>query len=395
MPAMCSELNHAEELLNRLVACPSVNPDAGPSGGDIFGESRMVTLLAQIVGGWGGVISRADLGGGRQNFMATWPGVDQRRSLLLEAHADTVAVDRMTVPPFGPMVRDGKLYGRGACDTKGSMAAMLLAIRRVLDGQAKPPVTIHFASTADEEGGAAGAIRLLADGLRPSAAIVGEPTDLGVACAHKGACRFRITTHGRTAHSSVPNQGINAVELMAHIVTAIKHEMAVEMASQDGGTLGKPTICVTRITGGQAVNIVPGQCQIEVDRRCLAGENRTGLERQMRTLLARIINQCPGAGYELEVFQWYPALAADEAGPLASAMVQACENVTGSGRRVVVPYATNAGFFSEAGIPCVVFGPGSIKQAHTVDEYVELQQVVQASRVYEEMIHRFAACSLS
>jgi len=394
MPVMCSELNRAEELLNRLVACPSVNPEAGPSGADIFGEARMATLLAEIVGGWGGVISRTDLGEGRQNFMVTWPGVDQRRSLLLEAHADTVAVDRMTVPPFGPMVREGKLYGRGACDTKGSIAAMLLAIRRALDGQAKPPVTIHFASTADEEGGAAGAIRLMADGFRPSAAIIGEPTDMAVACAHKGACRFRITTHGRAAHSSVPSQGINAVELMAHIVTAVEHEMAAELASRDGGTLGKPTICVTRITGGHAVNIVPGQCQIEVDRRCLPGENRAGLEAHMRDLLDGIMDQCPGACYELEVFQWYPALAAEEDGLLASAMLQACEKVTGSGRRVVVPYATNAGFFSEAGIPCVVFGPGSIKQAHTVDEYVELEQVVQASRVYEEMIHRFGACSL-
>lgn len=376
-------------FLARLVACPSMNPGSLTPPASGYGEKAMATLLNDLLQPWGAHTRIDELGPGRCNFLATWPGERRDRALLLEAHADTVGTNGMTIPPFEPTLRAGRLYGRGACDTKGPMAAMLLAIRRILDEGGKPPVTLHFASTGDEEYGATGASSLVRSGLSIDAAIVAEPSELRIAYAHKGACRFRITVLGKAAHSSVPDLGVNAVEAAAELVIAIQHRFLGRLVHRTHAELGNATGCVSTISGGDRVNIVPDRCQIEADCRCLPGERREHLELAMRQTIDEALKSRPEARCQVEVFQWYPALAGSRTDPFVAAMAAAARGVLGTESLGTEPYATNAGFFSEVGVPCIVFGPGSIAQAHTADEYIELSQVAQAVEAYAAMIRGF------
>ena len=382
-------VDQAAELLSRLVSCPSVNPGRGAPAGPPFGEAAMADLLADLLSGWGAETRKAEIAPGRFNLIARFEGADPGRSLMLEAHADTVSVAGMTIDPFVPVVRDGRLYGRGSCDCKGPMAAMLLAIRTVLDEAARPPATVYFVATGDEEVGAGGARRLMADGFRVDAAVVGEPTDLAAVCAHKGAYRCRIVTKGRAAHSSDPSQGVSAIARMARVVEAIDGPLARELRRTRHPALGSPTVSVGVICGGRQVNIVPDRCEIEVDRRTLPGETPDGVERQFRDHLDVLRAADPALEYALEALEWLPAFEESPDGPLARRVGGACEKVLGRAEFKGVPWTANVGIFRQAGIPCLLFGPGSIRQAHTADEYVELDQVARAAAVYAEILRRF------
>ena len=274
----------AGALLARLVACPSVNPARVPPAGPPFGEGPLVDLLTDLVGEWGAETQKVEVSPGRFNLIARFPGTDPR-SLMLEAHADTVAVADMTIEPFTPAIRDGKLYGRGSCDDKGPMAAMLLAIRSAFTSGPPRRATLYFVSTCDEELGSFGAHHLMAGAWRPDAAVVGEPTDLAIVHAHKGAYRFRLTTHGCAAHSSNPSMGASAITPMAAIVQALNAGLAPAMKAQAHPLLGPPTVSVGTIRGGTQVNVVPARCEIEVDCRVLPGETSQGVAAQVRSLV--------------------------------------------------------------------------------------------------------------
>ena len=380
----------AAEMLSRLVACPSVNPVGAAPAGPTFGEGAMAGLLASILSAWGAETRQREIAPGRFNFVASFPGAGPRR-LMLEAHSDTVSVEGMTVAPFESVVRDGRLYGRGSCDAKGPMAAMLLAIRSVIGGGAKLPATLHFVSTADEEIGATGAKRLAAEGFRVDAAVVGEPTDLAIIHAHKGASRLRITTRGRAAHSSDPSAGVNAIARMARVVEAIEGAMAEQLAARPHPVLGPPTVSVGRIRGGTQVNVVPDRCEIDVDRRTLPGETSAGVVAEFRALLDGLRAGDPHLAYDIEESQWWPAFEEDPGGPVARLVASAAAKVLGRAEWRGAPWTSNAGIFRAAGIPCVLFGPGSVRQAHTAGEFIELAEVVKAARVYEEIIRGFGA----
>ena len=386
--AVQSKQGAVAELLGRLVACPSVNPGGGAPGPD-GGELRMATLLGDMVRPWGADTRVIDLGLGRCTFLATWPGKQPERTLLLDAHADTVTIEGMTIAPFDPVVRGGRLYGRGACDTKGGMAAMLLAIRSILDADGEPPVTLRFVATGDEEDGAKGAAQLVGTGLRADGAIVAEPTDLRIVTAHRGVARFSIVLGGRAAHSSVPASGINAVEAAAVLVDALRRDFATRFACRAYPGLESPTVCVTMIEGGTRINIVPDRCRIGVDCRCLPGETREHLERAMRDCLDTLCESWPGLTAASDLYQWYPAMAGQPDDAFAACMRAGCADALGDVTCTTAPYGTNGGHFSAAGIPCIVFGPGSIEQAHTADESVELEQVARAVDAYAGMIRAF------
>ncbi len=385
---MAPTIDQAAELLGRLVACPSVNPGRRRAAAPPFGEAAMADLLGGIVSAWGARTWKVELGPGRCNFLSEFPGDDPARSLLLEAHADTVAVEGMAGDPFAPVRRGGRLYGRGSCDAKGPMTAMLLAIRTVLQERGRPPATLHFVATGDEESGAGGAQRLVADGFRSDAAIIGEPTDLRIVHAHKGAYRCRIIAPGRAAHSSDPSLGSSAIARMARVVQALEGPLAERLAQRSHPLFGPPTVSVGTIRGGTQVNVVPDRCEIEVDRRTLPDEDRATIAREFRDALDALAATDPEFPCVLEESEWYPAFEEDPAGPIAQQVAAACRAVLGQAEFAAVPWAANAGIFRQGGIPCVLFGPGSIRQAHTADEFVELAEVVRAAEVYAEVIRR-------
>jgi acetylornithine deacetylase len=376
-------------LLSRLVGCPSVNPNGRPVEGPPFGEERMVELLGGLLKEWGAEVRVQEAMPRRANLIAFFKGKRSGRSLMLEAHSDTVQVADMTIPPFEPRVADGKLYGRGACDDKGPMASMLLGIKQVLDRDGRPPVDLYFVSTCNEERGANGAAALMAEGFRADAAVVAEPTDLAIIRAHKGALRWRVKTHGVSAHSSVPERGVNAITMMMRLVDRIQGPIAASAARKNHPLLGHPTISVGTIHGGTAINVIPALCEIEIDRRIIPGETQKEATAELTRHLEELRAEDARFKYSYEQIEWYAPLEENIASPVARAAEAACRRVMGKAEFAVAPWGANTGEFKQAGIPCVLFGPGSIRQAHTADEFIEIAQVATAAEVYAEIIRAF------
>lgn len=370
-----AEHRAAADLLARLVQCPSVNPIDGVPD-EQHGEGRMAALLKDLLEPWGATVEVQEVLPGRPNVLAKFRGADSTRSLMFEAHSDTVSVDGMTTPPFGGKVEEGRLYGRGACDDKGSLAAMLIGIRRYLDAGAPPPVDVWLVSTCDEEIGAAGARALR---IRPDLAIVGEPTELKIFSAHKGALRWRVTTRGRTAHSATPERGANAIVAMGRIIDRLTGPFAAALAARPHPRLGAPTFSIGTIRGGTQLNVVPDRCEIGIDRRLVPGETAAAATAELREALAVL-------GVEIEELNQYPAFEQPEDSAVARIAAAGCREAFGEAVFGVAPWCSNAGIFKAAGIPCVLFGPGSTAQAHAPDEFIDLDQVVRAARAYAAMI---------
>ena len=354
------------DLLNRLIACPSVNP-CGREPGGIYGEKPLAEMLAGILTEWGGEARIDEPEPGRTNLLVRFPGRDRGRSLMFEAHLDTVSVEGMTIPPFEPAVREGKVFGRGSCDTKGPMAAMLCAIRSVQQGGGGLPLDVWFLGTFGEEMGLSGARRAVAEGVRPDAAVVAEPTDLEIVTSHKGAYRAAIVTRGLAAHSSEPGRGVNAIAAMARVVEAIHGPLARSLASRAHPMLGPATVSVGVIRGGSQVNVVPDRCEVEVDRRVLPDESREDVVAELTDVLDGLTRTDPTFRAEMRDSEWFPPFEQPMEAPIVRAAGGACEKVLGAASFKGVNYASDASIYRQAGIPTVLFGPGSIAQAHKAD----------------------------
>ena len=275
------------EVLERLVAIPSVNPMGRQSTDPIFGEARLTDYLEKTLQQAGLATHRQAVTSGRENLLARLDG--QRASgnggrvILLDAHQDTVPVDGMTIPPFEPRQREGRLYGRGACDTKGGMAAIIAAVSRLAHQRPRPMPTIIVSCTVNEENGFDGAKRLTqawTDGggfipRKPDAALIAEPTGLDVVVAHKGVIRWKCHTRGRAGHSSRPVAGNNAIYAMARVVTALEQYAAgLDAPAAVHPLCGPGTLSVGTIHGGVGINTVPDRCTIEIDFRPPPGDAR-------------------------------------------------------------------------------------------------------------------------
>jgi acetylornithine deacetylase/succinyl-diaminopimelate desuccinylase-like protein len=261
-----------EKLACELIALPSVNPAFLPQNHPQAGEGRVADFLAATAAQAGLDVELQEVLPGRPNVLArlTPAGVIRRR-VILAPHTDTVPA--FSEDQFAPRLRQGRIYGRGACDTKGSIAAMLGALTALAQSPARPAATeIIFAGVIDEENAQAGSHALAASGLKGDLAIVGEPTRLAVVTAHKGSLWLRLETRGKAAHGACPHLGRNAVHEMARIVDLLETDYARQLKRRRHPLLGCATVSVGSINGGSQPNIVPAQCQATVDRRTLPGE---------------------------------------------------------------------------------------------------------------------------
>jgi acetylornithine deacetylase len=369
------------QLLSELVAIPSVNPMGRPLSGEGILETRLTDYLARWFRDLGVDCRRQAVSPGRDNVLALYEAPASRRTILFDVHQDTVPTDGMTIPPFEPTIAGGRLFGRGSCDVKGSMAAMLAAFARLVRERPAGSASVLIACTVDEEFTHTGASHLAESGHGAELAVVAEPTSLNLVHCHKGALRWKIRTRGRACHSSTPHHGANAIYRMGHVLQALESFAGTLSRSAAHPILGPPSLSVGRIEGGQSVNVVPDWCEIEVDRRLLPGEDAAHCLEEVKVLLSRV----PGGADAVEFgVPWVhtPALesrAERWLGPLGDAIAAA------TGRRpevLGVPYGTDAGPLSAAGTPCVVFGPGDIARAHTADEWIEIEQVQLAAEAY-------------
>jgi len=386
----------ARSLLKDLIAIPSVNPMGRDGDGPEFYETRVTEYLREWFDRLGVPCETLEVTEGRCNVLARFESDSHSPTVLLDAHQDTVPVDGMTIDPFTPVEENGRIYGRGACDVKGGMAAMLAAFARLVQ---KPPETaanVVLSCTCDEEATVTGIcdlVRLWTDPARggsvlaapPDYAVVAEPTELNVVVAHRGATRWTIRTTGTACHSSQPEQGVNAIYRMAKVVTALdEYARQLPESVPPHPLCGPATLSVGRIVGGSSVNTVPDDCVIEIDRRCIPGEDGRAVIEDVRRFLQQRLDFTPEF-----LPPWIIAhtLSDEHNGPLADALLRHIAEVAGRKEKIGVPYGTHASRIAETGVPAVVFGPGSIAQAHTRDEWISVEQLEQAAEVY----YRFCA----
>jgi acetylornithine deacetylase/succinyl-diaminopimelate desuccinylase-like protein len=390
----------AAATLADLVRRPSVNPMGRDLAGPEYLEGRVTDYLVQRFTAVGLPWARQSVAPGRDNVVARLEAtVPDSPTILWDAHQDTVPAEGMTIEPFAPLVRDGRMYGRGACDVKGGMAAMLVALDQLRASPLPRRATVVFSATVNEEFGFSGAralARLWGDqpaaaaaaddaarlvGGRPVAAVVAEPTDLDLVVQHKGAVRWRIRVRGRACHSAFPEQGSNAIYPAGRVIQAIEALATELLARNPDHPCGPPTLNLGTIRGGAGVNLVPDLAVLEVERRVLPGESPVAARDEV---IARIAAACGSIPIEHEPpFLESAGLADASADRVAAAWIEALAAAARAGgaeaRRTAARYGTNASVFAEAGVPSVVFGPGSIAQAHTADEWIELAQVDAAA----------------
>lgn len=376
-----------QQILADLVRLPSVNPMGRTDlPADILYEARVTAYLEAKLRELGAAPRRQPVSPGRDNLIAVYePPAPPPFTVLFEAHQDTVPVDAMTVEPFAATVEGGRMYGRGACDVKAGGVAMLTAFARLVTEKPAGSAAVTLAFTVDEEHTFLGVQHLMATGVRADCAIVAEPTELNIVKAHKGVVRWAIDTPGVACHSSRPEDGVNAVYRMARLLRGLEEYAGQLRASRTDPLLGPPTFSVGMIQGGVSPNTVPDKCRIEIDRRLLPGEDPTAVVDEVDTFLRAY----PGIDFPYTIVRKLacPALPATGTEDLVRRLGGAIDAVVGRHDVTVVPFGTDASSIAAAGVPSVVFGPGNIAQAHTKDEWVELQPVEQAA----DILFRFAS----
>jgi acetylornithine deacetylase len=367
-------------LLADLVAIPSVNPMGRGKSGPAYSEAALAAHVAAYLQKHGVDNEIDEFAPGRPNVIGTIDaGAEQ--TLLLEAHLDTVPAENMAIPPFTPEIRDGRLFGRGACDTKGSLAAFLHACCSVLGKGRRLRFNILLLAVADEEYQFTGAVRAVARGLKADFGIAGEPTRLHIVRAHKGVTRWRMVTRGVAAHSAYPERGENAIYRMGHVLSRLEeHALSLRAAAPHPG-LGSPSLSVGVIEGGEVVNIVPDRCVIEVDRRTIPGESTESVLAAVTATLRDV------PGWEMErPHLVVGAMEVSHASPIVGYLSDAVNGETGNVVVESAQYATDAGIYTGAGIPSVVFGPGDIAKAHTGAESIDLAELHAAAAIITRVI---------
>lgn len=390
-----------DQLLQRMVAINTVN---AARSGNLQAEAPLVDYLQGVAEQMGLVTRRLPVvdAEGRDrgdNLLITTPPQPGRPWLLFESHMDTVSVDGMTIDPFAAEIRDGRLYGRGSCDTKGTGAAALWALAHYAaspapsGGGTSGGNNIAVLFTVDEEFGMTGIRSFLKDhrrvlGFEPRGVIVGEPTSLRPVVAHNGAMRFRITTRGVACHSSTPDKGLNAISMMSHVIRAIEDNYIAKLSASHPLT-GKAVCSITLIQGGTQINIIPDTCSIDIDRRLVPGEPPEGVRPAIDEILEGLrkkLSGLPGVpDLKVEndaVLGFCPALSPQASASLLPTVQRVLSDLNLPTAPASAPYATDAGDLALSGIPALVIGPGDGSAAHTKDESVELAQIDLGVRFY-------------
>lgn len=371
-------------VLKELISIESVNPQFGGSG-----EASVACYIENFFSTYKPTIEKQEVFPGRENLICYFPGKNLTKTLLFEAHMDTVSIPQGARSTTSPTIEGNRLYGRGACDTKGSLAAMICAIKSVMDEFGQPPVSIYFIGSVDEEYRAKGVYDLIKRPIKADGAIIGEPTSLDIVVAHNGVYRFHLITKGQSVQSSKPFNGINAIYKMMDVIHVIRNQLQSSYKGKGHPLTGEPTVSVGIIQGGKEVNTVPDVCRIEVDRRVVPGEERANVEKEFSDIIGTLRNQDWQFDAVIQNPFFDPPLNTDVDIPLVKAMRNVCKTLIGKDTVIGVPYGSDASKISTIGIPSIVFGPGDIANAHSANEFVDIAELKKAEQIYRSLIMRF------
>lgn len=372
-------------LTRSLVRADSRNPDLVPGAP---GEAPAAAVLREVLAEWGFRVEVTEAAPGRPNLVARIGGGRGGASLMLNGHLDTVGVEGMTHDPLGAELRDGRLYGRGATDMKAGVAAMCAAAARAAARGALAGEVI-VAAVADEEYESVGTRALVAAGVRADAAIVTEPTRLAICPAHRGFAWITVTVHGRAAHGSRYDIGVDAIRHAGLLLAELDALEADVLPTRTHPLLGRASLHASLIEGGIGISTYPDRCVLQLERRTVPGESAADAAREVEAACARVRTRRPTFRATVEPgFAQGPSDVAVDA-PVMRVLGAALEAAREPVRIEGMPAWTDAALLNEAGIPAVCFGPGDIALAHAAEEYVEVREIERATEVLELMLARW------
>ncbi len=368
------------DLLSRLVAIDSRNPALAADGP---GEREIADVTGDLLRGNGLDVTVVEIHPGRPNVIGWLKGSGGGRTLLLNAHMDTVDFGAMTAP-LEPRIEQGRLYGRGAYDMKCGLAAILMAaVQLAHDKPLRGDLLITAVS--DEEYASLGTqaviTHLQAAGIRVDGAIVTEPTELQLCVAHKGFAWATITTRGRAAHGSRRAEGIDAIAHMGRVLTALENLDGDLQMRPDHPLLGHASLHASLIEGGTGLSTYPPRCQLQLERRTLPGETAESISAEMAAVLDRLHRADPQFNAQAEVTLFRPPMETPVNDPVGTAVAGAIEQIIGQPPTPVgASFWMDAALFAEAGMPTVIFGPAG-SGAHADAEWVDLSSVTVCTDV--------------
>ncbi len=369
------------DLLRELIRIPSVNPDSAPDQG-ATGEAACAVHVGELLGLLGAEVTFEEVLPGRPNVIGRFPGGGEKPGLLFAPHLDTVSVAGMTIDPYGGGIAEGRIHGRGASDTKGTMAAMLWALHERRDEIASLEARIAFVGLMGEEAGQPGSKHFARHhGSEFSFAVVGEPTSLEVVHAHKGCLWHRLSTRGISCHGSTPERGENAIRKLLPVLEALLAHLEECLPEYANPVLGNPTVSLGTIQGGSSPNIVPAACEAFLDIRETPALHAAG---GSGGLIRRF----------LEERGWSDLVTVESRGDskplLTDPATDGVQRLLSIGSRLTTaPWYCDAGRLAEGGIAAVAVGPGSIAQAHTKDEYLAVADLEAGCDFYGRFLDTY------
>jgi acetylornithine deacetylase/succinyl-diaminopimelate desuccinylase family protein len=304
---------------------------------------------------------------------------------LYTGHTDTMPLSGVwTDDPHSGAIRDGKLYGRGSVDMKGGLAAMAVAAAAIARSGARLRGRLIFAGVIDEEKDSQGTHQLVKDGIQANWAVISEPTNNVPVTVSNGQINFEFILHGQSGHGSTPSDGHNAIYDGILLVNALRRLMEAEFPQRDYPLLGTPSFSVGTFHGGVQTSIIPDHCRITVDRRVVPNEKVDDAITEVKTVVTGLRQENPGLHIDMNVFVCIEPVTIPIESPVVQALRRATAQVCGADPGVAGLRATTdaATLCNDGGIPTVIMGPGSIDEAHKADEFIPIDQLVDATRIF-------------
>jgi acetylornithine deacetylase len=373
------------KVLQDLIRIESVNPDLSGSGN---GEQPIAEHIGRYLARMGLVVRYQEIKPNRVNVIGVLKGSGAGKSLMLNGHTDTVGITRMDIEPLNPLFQDGKVYGRGSFDMKGGLAAMIVAVKSVIEAGLKPKGDVILAFVADEEYFSLGTEVLVRE-YSADAAILCEPTGLKVCIAHKGFAWIKVEVFGKAAHGSRPDKGIDAIVKAGKFLNRLEELGKDVLVRKKHPLLGSPSIHASLINGGTELSTYPDYCRIELERRFIPGETEETIKAEIQVLIDDLGAKDEQFKANFEITFSRPPLEVAKDHEIVEALTRAyTDRLKHPPKFIGVSGWMDSAILAEAGIPSVIIGPTG-DGFHGATEYVDFESVVTLTKILADTIRDF------